>query len=68
MVSREDILNSCNEVKQITLFCTVGGKRRLGRVVCFNSHTVLLKIMSGAKSSFIIKRHNKKHNLVVHSF
>jgi hypothetical protein len=39
------------------------GKRRIGQVDAINHKTTWVKIMIGAKTSIIIKRHNKKHNV-----
>jgi len=46
--------------------CTVSGARRLGRVLRFNQKTVVVKVMSGARTSFVIKRHKVKHHLRLH--
>jgi hypothetical protein len=39
------------------------GKRRIGEVVEINNWTTWVKIMIGAKTSIVIKRHNVKHHL-----
>jgi len=45
------------------LFINVGGVPRIGQLVKANSKTVWVRIMKGAKTNFVIKRHVKKHNL-----
>lgn len=37
--------------------------RRLGKVTKRNTHTVWVKMMIGAKSHVVIKRHINKHNV-----
>jgi ribosomal protein S1 len=39
------------------------GNRRIGEVVEINNLTTWVKIMIGAKTSIVIKRHNVKHHL-----
>jgi hypothetical protein len=39
------------------------GHRRLGHVIRMNNKTVVVKIMKGAKSFKIIKRHIRKHEV-----
>jgi len=39
-----------------------GGCRRLGKVMKYNHHTLWVKIMLGASTYTIVKRHKKKHN------
>ena len=39
------------------------GKRRVGQVIQINNRTTWVKIMLGAKTSIVIKRHNMKHHL-----
>jgi len=41
----------------------VSNTQRLGKVVKLNDKTVWVKIMEGAKTSFVIKRHIIKHNV-----
>lgn len=50
-----------NEMK-VRAFFTVSGKRRLGVPVKINNKTMWIKVMKGAKTYFIIKRHFVKHN------
>lgn len=45
------------------IFIKVGGLDRIGQLVKANRHTVWVKVMKGAKTSFTIKRHVKKHGL-----
>lgn len=49
--------------RPILCYVDVSGSRRLGKVVKVNYSTTWVKIMKGAKTSFIIKRHNIKHNV-----
>ena len=44
------------------LIVDLAGKRRVGQVVKQNHLTVWVKVMKGAKSYDIIKRHRMKHN------
>ena len=44
-------------------FVDLGNKRRLGRIVKANKHTVWVKIMIGARNSFYVQRHRIKHNI-----
>jgi hypothetical protein len=39
------------------------GKRRIGEVIEINNWTTWVKIMIGAKTSILIKRHNTKHHV-----
>lgn len=48
---------------QVLVFVDLAGKRRIGLVTEVNLHTTWVKIMMGAKSYILIKRHNKKHNI-----
>lgn len=41
----------------------VAGARRIGVPVEVNTHSGWFRIMDGAKSSYTIKRHYKKHNV-----
>jgi hypothetical protein len=52
-----------NRVGSWKIFIRVGDTYRLGTLVKVNRRTVWLKIMKGAKTSFTIKRHVKKHDL-----
>jgi hypothetical protein len=47
---------------RLKVFVDLGNTRRLGEIVKLNQHTVHVKIMKGARTSFCIKRHIKKHN------
>ena len=42
-------------------YFNLSGKRRLGHVVGLNHHTLWVRVMKGAKTSFTIKRHLVKH-------
>ena len=44
-------------------YTDISGIRRLGKVTKKNKATCYLKIMIGAKTSFIVKRHIIKHNV-----
>jgi len=48
----------------IRFFMDVDGKRRIGAPVSPNKKTGWFRIMDGAKSSYVIKRHYKKHNVI----
>jgi len=48
---------------RFAVWIDVGKVRRLGEICKWNRYTVWVRIMDGAKSSFIIKRHKKKHNM-----
>ena len=50
--------------KQITwrAYFTISGKRRMGVPVKINCKTMWIKVMIGAKSYIIIKRHLVKNN------
>lgn len=48
---------------RFTVWIDVSGSRRLGEVCRWNRHTVWVRVMKGAKSSFLIKRHKVKHNM-----
>jgi hypothetical protein len=50
-------------MRHLATFDTAGG-RRVGTVVKSNPMSVWVKLMIGAKSYKIIKRHVKKHNIV----
>ena len=41
----------------------MNGKRRIGKVVEINNWTTWVKIMIGARTSIVIKRHNEKHHI-----
>ena len=45
-------------------FVNVSNKRRLGEVVKVNDKTIHIKIMKGAKTNFVIKRHIKKPYII----
>lgn len=68
MMNNKEILAHINEIiqRQPTR-CTVNfqGVRRVAWIMKVNYYTTIVKIMIGAKTSAIIKRHNKKHNLRV---
>jgi hypothetical protein len=50
------------QMDRLTVFCDLADVRRMGKILKLNDHTVWVKIMKGAKSAFVIKRHIKKHN------
>ena len=50
------------------VFVDLSGGRRIGLVTEINHKTTWVKIMMGAKTYIIIRRHNKKHNVVFHAF
>jgi hypothetical protein len=45
------------------VFVDLAGHRRLGHIVKVNHHTTWVKVMNGAKTYDIVKRHNKKHHV-----
>jgi len=50
--------------RSIFVFVDVtNGKRRIGEVVEINNLTTWVKIMIGAKTAIVIKRHNVKHHM-----
>jgi hypothetical protein len=51
------------EDTQMKVIVDLAGKRRVGHVVKPNDHTVWVKIMKGAQTYDIIKRHRDKHNV-----
>jgi len=52
------------KIKVVTLFgMDVGGIRRLGVPVTVNKKSGWFRIMEGAKTSYVIKRHYRKHNV-----
>lgn len=48
---------------RVTVFVDLAGRRRLGHVVKINQYTTWVKVMDGAKTYNIIKRHNKRHHI-----
>ena len=48
---------------QIAFFMTIAGKRRRGVPTQVGAKSSWFRIMDGAKSSYTIKRHHKKHNV-----
>jgi hypothetical protein len=44
-------------------YVDVNNTRRLGRILKRNGKTIWVKIMTGAKTSFKVKRHIIKHNV-----
>jgi len=46
------------------VFVDLAGTRRLGKVVTINTLTTWVKVMHGAQTFSVIKRHNLKHNVV----
>jgi hypothetical protein len=49
-----------NEIKVLV---NLAGRRRIGNVSGINSKTTWVRVMQGAKSYDVIKRHNIKHNV-----
>jgi hypothetical protein len=49
-------------MSRLTVFCDLTDGRRMGSIVRLNDHTVWVKILLGAQTFFVIKRHIKKHN------
>ena len=47
----------------VKCFVDLGGKRRLGAIIRSNTHTLWVRIMLGAKSKLIVKRHKVKHHV-----
>jgi len=45
------------------VFVDLSGTRRLGHVVKINTLTTIVRILTGARKSDYIKRHNVKHNV-----
>ena len=52
-----------NRKGQWFLFINVGGVPRIGKLVKINIKTVWVRVMKGAKTNYVIKRHVKKHDL-----
>jgi len=51
-------------IRTVTLFkMDVGGVRRVGKPVSVHQKTGWFRIMKGAKTSYVIKRHYVKHNV-----
>ena len=46
------------------VFVDLAGNRRVGHVVKRNEYTVWVKVMKGARTYDIIKRHVTKHNVI----
>lgn len=46
-------------------FVNLGTGRRLGHVVQYNWYTIWVKIMMGAKTFIVVKRHKIKHNVTI---
>lgn len=64
MNEREKWLNTMLEnVDAVLVHCDLNGKRRIGSVLHYNRHTTVVRVMSGAKTSFLTTRHNTKHNI-----
>ena len=57
-VMRDDLFRN-----RVFVHCSLSGKRRVGEVIDINFYTTLVKILQGAKSYIIIKRHNRNHNV-----
>lgn len=57
------IVEKTKEVQMKVSFNLSNGRRRIGHVVRKNDKTVVVKMMKGAKTFKIIKRHIKKHNV-----
>lgn len=53
------------QIKRYFFMMDVSGKRRLGVPVRIGKHTGTFRIMDGARSSYVIKRHFKKHNVKI---
>ena len=52
-------------IRTVTLcMMDVGGIRRVGRPITMNKKTGWFRIMKGAKTSFVIKRHYDKHRVL----
>lgn len=47
----------------IKVFVDLSGSRRLGKLIKMNDHTCWVKIMFGARTYRIIKRHFVKHHI-----
>lgn len=60
MLKSKDVSSS-----DIRVFFNLAGARRLGKVVKYNKHTLWAKVMKGAKTYDIIKRHVTDHNIVL---
>jgi hypothetical protein len=48
---------------KVYCFVDLGNVRRLGVIVKANPYTMWVRIMLGARTSIVIKRHKLKHNL-----
>lgn len=53
------------EIKRYAFFMDVGNTRRLGVPIHVGLHTSWFRIMDGARSSYVIKRHHIKHNVQI---
>ena len=51
--------------RRLGVYMTVSGKRRLGVPIHVGVNTSWFRIMDGAKSSYVIKRHHVKHNVQI---
>jgi hypothetical protein len=61
---RLQYMRSVLKLRPMFVFVDVmNGKRRIGEVQLINNLTTWVKIMIGAKTSIVIKRHNVKHHL-----
>jgi hypothetical protein len=49
--------------KPMKAYVNISGKRRLGVIKKLNMHTIWVKVMDGAKTSYTIKRHVNKHKV-----
>ena len=45
------------------VFVDLAGTRRLGKIVKINTLTTWVKVMNGAQTFSVVKRHNIKHNV-----
>lgn len=58
--------NSLMVMHNVYVHVDLRGVRRLGKVIgVINQKTMWVKVMKGAKTYDVIKRHNVKHNVIV---
>jgi len=59
--------NLCiNQGIKYRMFVDLSGKRRIGHVLSFNAKTLWVKVMQGARTYIVVKRHYIKHRVRWH--
>jgi len=56
---------SMEKIKRYFFMMDVGDTRRLGVPTMINKNTGWFRIMDGARTSYVIKRHFKKHHVTI---